>query len=367
MERTSDREMVTTMTARAHARGTMIVSASAGNSARGRRRSAVTPRASAGDERRARESERVLERTKEISSAAELDAALALAGDDLVMLAIESDEECYAGESSWSGADAKMASCKQLSASLARIAREAEDVTFLKLEVVGHEDSRKLAQELGVHQFPTYQYYKHGELMWEHVGAGAGSHEKIAEGVLFYGNTGAGGMKTTEYVSELSNQDDLDQFLAACAPEQDNPGFTAPLNVACDKQLAIVDVSVEKNAPAGCMHIFPAIVSLAKNTAGATRWARLVGDSNEAADALMKSLNITEVPTFVFYAEGKEVDRYVGADRMALMNKVLAFQRSNGVKLPERAPRKRMSTAEAKEIARAARERQKAAGRQSGW
>ena len=47
-----------------------------------------------------------------------------------------------------------MASCKQLSASLARIAREAEDVTFLKLEVVGHEDSRKLAQELGVHQFP---------------------------------------------------------------------------------------------------------------------------------------------------------------------------------------------------------------------
>ena len=67
--------MVTTMTARAHARGTMIVSASAGNSARGRRRSAVTPRASAGDERRAQESARVLERTKEISSAAELDAA----------------------------------------------------------------------------------------------------------------------------------------------------------------------------------------------------------------------------------------------------------------------------------------------------
>ena len=27
------------------------------------------------------------------------------------------------------------------------------------------------------------------------------SYEKIAEGVLFYGNTGAGGMKTTEYVS----------------------------------------------------------------------------------------------------------------------------------------------------------------------
>ena len=36
---------------------------------------------------------RVLERTTEISSSKELDAALALAGDNLVMLAIESDED----------------------------------------------------------------------------------------------------------------------------------------------------------------------------------------------------------------------------------------------------------------------------------
>jgi hypothetical protein len=338
-------------------------------SAGGRTRAArvVRAMADAGAERRASETARVLERTKEISNSAELDAALALAGDDLVMLAIESDEECYAGESAWSGSDAKMASCKQLSASLARIAREAEDVTFLQLDVVGHEDARALAKELGVHQFPTYQYYKHGELMWEHVGAGAGSHEKIAEGVLYYGNTGAGGMKTTEYIQEVQSAADLEGFLASCAPEQDVAGLVAPISVPCEKQLAVVDVSIEKNAPAGCMHIFPAIVSLAKNTAGATRWARLIGDASEDAVALMKSMKVTEVPTFVFYADGKEVDRYSGSDRMALMNKVLQFQRANGVKLPERATRKRMSTAEAKEIARAAREREKAAGRRSGW
>jgi hypothetical protein len=327
----------------------------------------TTPRADAGNERRAAETMRVLERTTEISSSKELDAALALAGDNLVMLAIESDEECFMGDSSWNGSDSKMASCKQLSASLARIAREAQDVSFLKLEVVGHPDSRALANELGVHQFPTYQYYKHGELVWEHVGAGAGSHEKIAEGVLFYGNTGAGGMKTTEYITEVSSESEFQQFLESCAPEQDVPGLVAPVSVPCEKQLAVLDVSIEKNAPAGCLHIFPAIVSLARNTAGATRWARLLGDANESSAELMKKLNVDEVPTFVFFADGKEVTRYSGADRMALMNKVLEFQRANGVKLPERATRKRMSTAEAKEIARAARERDRAAGRSSGW
>ena len=327
----------------------------------------VVARAASGNERRAAESARVLERTREIRNSNELDAALALAVENLVMLAIESDEECFGGDSAWSGADAKMESCRQLSASLARIAREAKDVTFCSINVVGHEDSRALARELGVQQFPTYQYYKKGELIWEHVGAGAGSHEKIAEGVLYYGNTGAGGMKTTEYITEIESKAGLESFLEACAPEQDVEGFSAPVSVPCDKQLAIVDVSIEKNAPAGCMHIFPAIVSLARNTAGATRWARLIGDKSAEATSLMKDLKVEEVPTFVFFADGKEVDRYTGADRLALINKVLEFQRYNGVRLPERATRKRMSTAEAKEIARAAREREKAAGRRSGW
>jgi hypothetical protein len=49
------------------------------------------------------------------------------------------------------------------------------------------------------------------------------------------------------------------------------------------------------------------------------------------------------------------------------MNRVLKFQQANGVVLPQRMTPKRMSTAEAKEIARAARERAKAQGRKSGW
>jgi hypothetical protein len=66
-------------------------------------------------------------------------------------------------------------------------------------------------------------------------------------------------------------------------------------------------------------------------------------------------------------ADGKVVDKYAGADRVELMNRVLRFQSANGIRLPQRTTPKRMSTAEAKEIARAARDRAKEQGRRSGW
>jgi hypothetical protein len=39
-------------------------------------------------------------------------------------------------------------------------------------------------------------------------------------------------------------------------------GFVGDFEVPCDKQLAIVDIGVDKDAPAGCLHIFPAVLSL---------------------------------------------------------------------------------------------------------
>lgn len=41
------------------------------------------------------------------------------------------------------------------------------------------------------------------------------------------------------------------------------------------------------------------------------------------------------VPSFVFFADGKEVGRYSGADRGQLMSAVLEIQKRVGYKLPE--------------------------------
>ena len=186
--------------------------------------------------------------------------------------------------------------------------------------------------------------------------------------MLYYGDAGAAGLKVTDYVSEISTNSELEDFIGSCSMAQPAAaGFDAGIDVPCDKQLAIVDVGMDKDAPAGCLHIFPAVLSLARNTAGFTRWARLAIDKNEESAQIAKSFGVSSVPSFVFLADGKVVDKYSGSDRVELMNRVMRFQQANGIRLPQRSAPKRMSTAEAKEIARAARERAKEQGRRSGW
>ena len=115
--------------------------------------------------RREAESLRVDSRTKQIHSLAELDAAFTLAGDKLIMLAIESEEECVMSDDVWdrnnvAGTENNKEQCRQLSASLARIAREADNVVFLRVEVLESGDTRQIAKELNITKFPTYQYWK---------------------------------------------------------------------------------------------------------------------------------------------------------------------------------------------------------------
>lgn len=313
-----------------------------------------------GNERRQMETARVSERTNYIQSIEELDAALTLAGDNLVMLGLISDEACGALT------DQQAEQCRQLTSSMARISRECPDVTFLECDVLMSQGAKDLADKLGVKDFPTFQYYKHGDLLWQHSGFGTGSHEMISEGVLYYGDEGANGLQVKDFLTDIETEADLKEFLELCMPAQEVPGFIAPVDIECSKQLAIVDISVENNPPSGCLKIFPAVVSLSRNTAGATRWARLVADKNKESKALAKTLKVTEVPSFVFFADGKEVDRYTGSDRMALMNKVLAFQAANGVKMPQKRAARRMTTAEAREIAKKQREEAKKVGR-SQW
>ena len=310
--------------------------------------------------------------SQRVTSREELDAALALAPKGgLVILSVESESECYVGPEgaamTWATEDSKetrMAACRQLSNSLARVAREAPEVAFVSLEGDADAAARALSAELGVKHFPTVQYWRDGELLWQHEGAASGS-ASLQEGALFYAGAAGGGAKVSDYVDELHNAGELDAFLASCAaPATAVRGMK--LAAPCNQQLAVLDVSLAAGSP-GCVHIFPAVLALSKNLAGAVRFARVLGDSGPGAKAVMENLGITAVPTFVFFADGKEVGRYAGADRGALMAAVLDMQAKVGFQLPAPPTRKRPSIAEAKRIAAEARARDKAAGRQSGW
>eukprot|EP00192_Tetraselmis_astigmatica_P011387 CAMPEP_0117667202 /NCGR_PEP_ID=MMETSP0804-20121206/10826_1 /TAXON_ID=1074897 /ORGANISM="Tetraselmis astigmatica, Strain CCMP880" /LENGTH=382 /DNA_ID=CAMNT_0005474883 /DNA_START=132 /DNA_END=1277 /DNA_ORIENTATION=+ len=316
-------------------------------------------------ERRIRESEAVDRRTQNVTSLAELDAFLTEAGDKLVFLSVESTEECDLSDYpdpkdvARTVSDDTMNPCVRVKHTLARVARECDDAVFLSLEV--SDDTPELvamARELGVTRFPTFQYYKNNELVWEHSGAGQFTNQSIGEGMLFYGDQAAGGVHASEFISKISSQSELDDFLDMCAVPQTS-ALGVELDVPCDKQLAVLNVSMNKGSQ-GCMHVYPAVLALAKNTAGACRWGRLIGDSSDSAADFMKSLNVDRVPAFIFYESHREVGRYYGSDRLELMNKVIEIQQAEGIRLPDRQARKRIPTSEAKRIAKEARERNRA-------
>lgn len=99
----------------------------------------------------------------------------------------------------------------------------------------------------------------------------------FTSGVLYYADTAANGVKASQYITDIHNKQDLDKFI----DQQD------------DKVLTVIDVSLRNAGP--CIHIFPAVLALAKNFTGYAHFARLIGDESDATQQLLKELNVNEV------------------------------------------------------------------------
>lgn len=56
--------------------------------------------------------------------------------------------------------------CVALKSDLARVARECPDLVFLNIDATSGNGAA-MAKELGVTRFPTQQYYKNGQMVWQ--------------------------------------------------------------------------------------------------------------------------------------------------------------------------------------------------------
>lgn len=276
-------------------------------------------------ERRMRESERVEERVVYISSSEEWDAELEKAGQRLIVLEMNSDEICQTGfdeepELHWKD-DIKKAlePCRNLKHTFQRVARDCPDVVFLAAE--GDSDQgQELCDTLGIDVLPTLQFWREGKLLWEHRGV-VQLDTDLSEGVLYFGDSAGNNIKASMYVQEVGNREELQQFLESIGPQE----------------LAVVDVSSTDAAP--CVHIFPAVLALARSFKGYAAFARLMGDANEEATALMADLGVTQVPTFLFFRGGELVGRHVGSSRGDLIGQILSQQAAAGVQPPPPPPK----------------------------
>ncbi|KAK9841140.1 hypothetical protein WJX74_000572 [Apatococcus lobatus] len=272
-------------------------------------------------ERRVRESQEVEERVREIYTKADFTKELQQASGNLVVLEVESSSVCQTGlpepELHWKDdKKAALAPCAKIKHSFQRVARNCPEVQFLHLEADG-EEGKQTCEDLGIEVIPTIQFWRGEKFLWEHRGY-LQLDQDLGDGIMYYGNTGQQGEHPSDFVTELHSQEDFDHFVNT--PDQD------------DKVLTVVDISLTSASP--CIHIFPAVLALAKNFKGYARFARLMGDESPAMQDIIRSLNVIEVPTFLFYRGGKLTGRHVGSSRGDLMGQILNQQSALGIAPP---------------------------------
>jgi thioredoxin-like negative regulator of GroEL len=260
--------------------------------------------------RRVRESEQLSERVITVTDLDELDAVISKAGDKLMVIEVSSDQHCQIDEEH----EIAPASCQGIKTSFQRTARDCPDALFL--EVVVENQNSELAESLGVDVLPTVQFVKNGKLLWEHRGV-SNLDQDLAEGVLFYGDAGAGGSHPSDFITEITNKADMEKWNASLD----------------DKVLGVLDISMSNAA--ACVHIYPTVVVLARQFKGFASFARLIGDSSDDAKELMKELNVKSVPTFRFLRSGnKVVGEHVGTSRSDLISAILGKQAELGLTPP---------------------------------
>ncbi|KXZ49120.1 hypothetical protein GPECTOR_23g5 [Gonium pectorale] len=278
-------------------------------------------------ERRRRESAEVETRVHLVDTEEEFVQVLEDAGDKLVVVEVQQEGVCQTGiddpepEIHWKldaekAREQQLAKCTAVKHVIQRTARECPDVSFVAIETDGSTERDALVRKLGVQVLPTLQFYRNGKLLWEHKGVGQ-MEAGVGEGVMYYGDAGAGGVQPSSVVAEITSKAKLQEFLSAS---------TDP-NV-----LQVLNVSLTSAGP--CIKVFPAVVALSRSFQGYATFARLLGDQNGDTRELLQSLNIVEVPTFIFFRSGKEVGRHVGSSRGDLIGQILQQQAAVGLSPP---------------------------------
>lgn len=137
----------------------------------------------------------------------------------------------------------------------------------------------------------------------------------MAEGLLYFGGAHMDRADSIDCVSDLKSSDDVDQFVKA------------------DTAAKLKMLMVTTNLCSPCVHIYPSYVTLAMNFRDLVDFGR-VDVEDERMAALCERLRIREVPTFISYCAGEEVDRLISGNRGDLIGHLLGLSMKFGIDPP---------------------------------
>ncbi|KAL2634040.1 hypothetical protein R1flu_005519 [Riccia fluitans] len=230
----------------------------------------------------------VKDRVQHIHTVEEYDAALKAAKSRLVVVEF---------------AASYSANSHRIYPAMVELSKTCQDVVFLLVVGDETEATKALCARAGVESVPHFLFYKNEEVIHEEEGIGP---DTLEGDVLYYGDNDAP-------IYQVRNKADFDVLLK---------------DHASDSKLVVLDVGLKNCGP--CIKVYPTVVKLSKKMADNTVFARMHGDENEDCMELLRSMDIVEVPTFIFIRDGKPLGRYVGSGKGELIGEILRY---NGVRV----------------------------------
>lgn len=140
-------------------------------------------------------------------------------------------------------------------------------------------------------------------------------YSDVAEGLLYFGGAHMDRKDSVDCVADLEHEDEVDRFIRGTSAAK----------------LKMLMITAHLCSP--CVHIYPSYVTLAMNFKDLVDFGRLDVEAEEMT-SLCEKLKIREVPTFITYHDGTEVDRLVSGNRGDLVGHLLSVATRFGVDPP---------------------------------
>lgn len=224
------------------------------------------------------------ERVQQVHTIAEFDEALRLAEDKLVVVE-------YAASHSYHS--------KRIYPFMVDLSRTCPDVRFILVMGDESEQSKELCIRENITSVPHFGFYKSMEKIHEEEGIGP---DMLEGDVLYYGDTDAP-------IQQLHSRKDVEALMKKHVE---------------DGKLIVLDVGLKHCGP--CVKVYPTVVKLAKRMVDTTVFARMNGDENRECMEFLRTMDVVEVPTFLFIKDGKICGRYVGSGKGELIGEILRYQ-----------------------------------------
>ncbi|KAG8368053.1 hypothetical protein BUALT_Bualt15G0005400 [Buddleja alternifolia] len=172
--------------------------------------------------------------------------------------------------------------------------RKSNKVKFLNVMANESEKTRHLCRRENIERIPHFIFYKNAEKIHEAVGF---QQERLVSNILYYKDD------PFSSVVQLNNGDELEKLIHT------------------HDKLIVVNVGKRECVP--CVKIYPSVVKLADQMAGRVVFARMNADENESCMEMLKEMNVSKVPAFLFFRNGEFCGKYVGSCTSMLIRKMV--------------------------------------------